>query len=175
MTDPAHQEQFVQQLIAAQDRLYAYARSLLHDPAAAEDAVQQANLVLWRKADTFQPGTEFGAWACRIAYYEILKIRQRHARDKLVFDDDLLSVLAEESERRSALADARRRALHDCLAKLPDEHRALIEARYEDGASVQRLAEQHDRPVKTVYQMLYRIRATLTDCVRRALAADPDA
>ena len=44
--------------------LVAYARSLLGDYAAAEDAVQEAMLVVVKKFDQFQEGTSILAW-CR--------------------------------------------------------------------------------------------------------------
>ena len=42
-------------------------------PLDAEDVLQEANLVLWRKFDQYQEGTNFFAWACQIIRYEVLK------------------------------------------------------------------------------------------------------
>lgn len=161
--------EFSRSLIACQDRLYAYAQALLGDPVAVEDVVQQTNLILWRKAAEFQPGTEFGAWACRVAFYEILKHRQRLARDRLLFDDDLLTLLAERVEQRSETASDRRAALRHCLSQLTSSQRDLLTRRYGPEASVQALAAQLNRPVASVSQTLYRLRITLTECIERAV------
>ena len=50
MSDTPRNDAFLQQLIGCQDRLCAYATALMGSAAAAEDLVQQANLVIWRRA-----------------------------------------------------------------------------------------------------------------------------
>ncbi len=164
--------QFTRDLLACQDRLYAYAMSLLGRADLIEDIVQQTNLVLLRKADEFQPGTEFGAWACRIAFYEILKQRARYSRERNLFDDDLLGLMAEHAERQSETAPRRREALDECMRTLTTEQQQMVRARYEPGSSVQSMAEAMGRPVGSVSQALYRIRTTLAECVQRKMAEE---
>lgn len=84
---------FVQLMTEHQGRLYAYVLSLLGDPDQANDVLQEANLVLWRNAGEFQMGSNFRAWAFRIAHFQVMAHRQRQLRDRLVFDDELLAVL----------------------------------------------------------------------------------
>lgn len=166
------QKAFAQNLMACQDRLYAYAAALVGNMTAVDDIVQQTNLILWRKADQFEPGTEFGAWACRVAFYEILKHRQRLKREKLLFDDDLLSIMAERCEQFSDEATQRRSALRLCLKKLSPDQRELLERRYEPGASVADMAGELHRSAGSLSQELYRIRQALTDCIRKRLSQE---
>ena len=59
-------------------------------------------MVLWRDASRFQPGTDFRAWAYRVAYYQVLAQRRKHGRDRLRFDESLLTILAEQLDSRVA-------------------------------------------------------------------------
>ena len=88
MDDPAFFDQFVLELTEAQSRLYAFIYKRLLNAEHARDVLQEANLVLWRRAREYQPGTHFMAWAYRIAHFQILALRQKQAREKLVFSED---------------------------------------------------------------------------------------
>jgi RNA polymerase sigma factor (sigma-70 family) len=49
---------------------YRLACGMLHDPAAAEDAVQEASLKAWRKRSTFRPGADLRPWFLAIVANE---------------------------------------------------------------------------------------------------------
>jgi len=163
---------FIRELTAAQASLWAYVFSLLPDHVAAQDVLQETNLTLWRKADDFQPGTSFVAWACQAAYFHVLSYRRRARRDRLVFDDQVLAYLAErQAERMEMGANDRLVALRGCLEKLPDSFRGLLEKRYGPGGSVKELAEADGRSEAALSQVLYRIRDKLLHCIQTTLAA----
>lgn len=174
MTEPSAQrtEQFVQLLTEHQRRLYAYVVSLLGNAADADEVLQETNLALWRKLDTFQPGSSFAAWASRVAYYEVLAFRKRRGRDRLSFEPELLETLAAESAARLEQFEARRRALAHCLTKLSARDRDLLARRYEAGNSAAAVAQQLGRTAQATYQALHRIRLNLSLCIRRTLAAE---
>ena len=164
-------DEFVGRLTAAQTSLYAYVLTLLPDRAAAQDVLQETNLTLWRKVGEYRPGTSFMAWACRVAYFLVLNHRRRIKRDRLVFDDELLDLLAERQMERMEETDRREEALRSCLEHLPPGQRRLIEERYAAGGSVQELATREGKSVGAVSQMLYRIREALLNCIQGTLAA----
>jgi len=165
-------DEFIAQLTASQTSLYAYILSLLPDRTAAEDVLQETNMTLWRKAETFEPGTDFMAWACTVAYHKVLNHRSKRARDRHLFSEALLEKLGERLHERAAELDDRRRLLRRCLKRLSKKHRQLIESRYEPGASVGALAERLGRPVGSISQTLYRVRGALADCIRRGLTPE---
>ena len=101
MTNPSPTEDFVRDLTGSQRRLHAFIMSLLPDPMAAEDILQNTNVIIWRKADTFTPGTNFIAWACQIAKNQVFSYVRDRGRDRLVFDDVLVEQLAARSENQS--------------------------------------------------------------------------
>ncbi|MDB5297326.1 MAG: sigH 2 [Phycisphaerales bacterium] len=162
-------EPFLALLTASQSSLYAYIVSLLPNRQQADDILQETNIVLWRKADEFHEGTSFIAWACQVAYFNVLSFRRRMARDKHTFGDDLFDYLAERQCERIDGVEDRQQALRGCLQKLPPKQRELIEARYQPGASVRRMADERQTTEGALSQSLYRIRATLLDCIKRNL------
>ena len=70
-TDPGHSdettEQFVSLILANQLRIHGFIRSLVPNHADVEDLFQQTSIVLWRKFKDYEAGTNFAAWAMRVA------------------------------------------------------------------------------------------------------------
>lgn len=165
-------EDFIELLTGAQSAVFGYIMSLVHDPTRAKDVLQETNLTLWRKAEDFEKGTNFTAWACRTAYFHVLNHRRKASREQLVFEDDVLDYLAERQEERAEDADTRITALRGCMEKLPEKQRHLIDRRYRPGASVQAIAEADGKTEGAISQSLYRIRATLQSCVEKSLARE---
>jgi len=122
--------EFIQSFTRVQRSLFLYILSLVPRPVDAEEILQETNLIVWTKSQQFQPGTNFRAWACQIAYFEVLKYRERKQREKLTFNPDLMELIAAESLQQAELMDRRRQALADCLLKLRESDRALIQTRY---------------------------------------------
>ncbi|MCU0982755.1 MAG: sigma-70 family RNA polymerase sigma factor [Pirellulaceae bacterium] len=158
---------FVQLMTEHQGRLYAYVLSLLGDPDQANDVLQEANLVLWRNAGEFQMGSNFRAWAFRIAHFQVMAHRQRQLRDRLVFDDELLAVLDPAAKAVDETYEERQERLTACLEKLPETQRDLLRQRYADGLSLQAIADRVRRTANAVAQTLFRVRRALIECVTR--------
>ena len=158
---------FADQLVTIQKGLYAYVLTLLPWPEEASDVLQQTNLVLWRDAAKFQPGTDFRAWAYRVAYFQVLAQRRKAGRDRLRFDDALLKDLADNMAGEPAEAEEEVGALQDCLHKLPQLERELICRRYDAGVSVKQMAADLQQAPNAVAVRLYRIRQSLLDCMEQ--------
>jgi len=171
---PEPDEQFLREFTASQRRLFLTILSQVGRPADAEEVLQNTNLAIWRKSDTFEPGTNFAAWSATVAGYEVLKWREKKSRDRLRFSDEFVAAVAREAEANPDLWEERRRVLERCVEKLSDKDRDLLTRRYTpgtDGDEVQGkdVAEMLGRPVNAVYQSLGRIKKTLAECVRREL------
>jgi RNA polymerase sigma-70 factor (ECF subfamily) len=165
-------ERFAQLLAKCQRRVFLYALGLVHNATDAEEILQQTNLVLWRKFDQYQPGTDFARWACRIAYYEVLKYRSRRAREARLFSSDFVETLAVESEAAMDQWGARRDALVQCLGKLSGKDRHLVLQRYQEDATTRSVAEALGRSIQGTRKSLHRIRMALLACIERTLAAE---
>jgi RNA polymerase sigma-70 factor (ECF subfamily) len=161
-------DDFVRLMTEHQGRLFAYIFSLLGDPDAANDVLQEANIVLWRDSKEFRPGSNFKAWAFRVAHFQVMAWRQRQIRDRLVFEDDMLDVLAFAARDTDAAFDARQQKLNGCLEKLQPAHREMIRKRYAEGTALQSIAHERGMTANAVMQALFRIRQSLMQCVARS-------
>ncbi|MEQ8836580.1 MAG: sigma-70 family RNA polymerase sigma factor [Lacipirellulaceae bacterium] len=168
-------DDFVMEMIGSQNRLHAYILSVMFDKERARDVLQQTNLVLLEKKDEYVPGTAFGAWACKIAFYEVLAERRRSQRDRHMFSDDLLALIATRSERITASLDQRSEALEECLALLPSNQREILMARYRPGNTIGDIANSVGKSPGAVSVLLHRIRSALLDCVSNKLKNLPQA
>src|SRR4029078_6183261 len=110
---------FVELMTQHQGRLYGYILSLSGDPDAANDVLQEANIVLWKQSNQFEPGSNFKAWAFRIAHFQYMAYRQKRLRDKVLFSDDLLSLLTTEAKEIDERHESRAAALGKCLELMP--------------------------------------------------------
>jgi RNA polymerase sigma-70 factor (ECF subfamily) len=164
-------EEFVELMTAHQGRLYGYVLSLLGDPDQANDVLQEANVVLWRKSEEYRPGSNFRAWAFRIAHFQTMAHRQKQLRDKVLFDDEVLALLEPAAREVDELYEQRERLLAGCLEKLGAYQRDLLLRRYNRGQSLQAIAEEFRKTTNSVAQALFRIRQRLIDCVTRSATA----
>lgn len=171
-TSPVPSEEFVQLFSRNQRRLYLHILGQVGNPDDAEEILQETNVIIWSKFDRFELGTNFIAWSFQIANYEVLKYRDRKRSARLVFSDDLIGTLAQESEEAQHDLDLRRSALHECLKKLRPGDRELIQQRYAPGNSGKDVANRFGRPMNSVYQSIGRIRKTLFECINRRLSAE---
>ena len=159
--------EFITLLTSSQSRLFAYVLSLVGDRQQAQDVMQETNIVLWRKSSQFEPGTNFGAWMLKVAYYQVMEHRRKMNKQAMfVADDDFLAMLAEEAETGCGLLEEQQAALHRCLDRLPDRQRDIVRRRYSDGASIKAVADQLGLAATAIKQTLFRARTSLIDCVR---------
>ena len=163
---------FVQLFTKFQRRIYLFILFKVPHPFDADEILQETNLVIWRKCDRFQMGTNFLAWACQIATFEVLKFRDRNRRSRLYFSDDFIEQIGEAALENADHFEERRIALVSCLAQLREKDRELIQFRYAPGETGINLAHRLGRPANSVYQSLGRIRRTLFECINRHLRAE---
>jgi RNA polymerase sigma-70 factor (ECF subfamily) len=162
-------DRFVRLLGQNQRRIFLYVMNLVPNWNEAEEIVQETNLLLWREFDRFQAGTNFAAWACKIAFHQVLGWRKRRQRERLSFSPAFLEAVAAEAADSAELLEERSRALSGCIERLPPHQRDLLRLRYSESRRIEAIAEQLGRTTDAVYRALSRIRQTLHDCVTRTL------
>jgi RNA polymerase sigma-70 factor (ECF subfamily) len=169
MSPPDRAEEFVFLLARHERPLGAYVMTMVPHPQDADDILQEAKVVMWRNFSKFEPGTNFGAWARKIAFHQVLAHRKRKQRDRLDFSEEFLGAVASEAETSAEHLERRARLLHDCLAKLPAEHRDVLHHRYHEGLSIEDMAAKSSRTVCALYRLLSRVRQALHECVTKSL------
>jgi RNA polymerase sigma-70 factor (ECF subfamily) len=160
--------EFAVQLTKHQRQLHAFILSMVWNPAEADDVLQETNLVLWEKASEYDGSRPFTPWAMRFAQLQALAWLKRRQRQRVVFDDDLVQLLATEAAEERSF-DPRRIALAACLQKLTLAQRQLVLRRYEPQASVNAMAIAAGVTPKAISDRLRRIRQSLLLCIRKSL------
>lgn len=159
---------FVERLTEAQSALYGCIHAMMAGAPAVADVLQETNRVLWKKAAEYDPARPFLPWAYRVAHFEVLAHRKRQSRDRLVFDDELMGLLADEYAQQSSSGALN--ALELCLQKLPVGQRELVESRYARGEAVADIAARDGKAANAVSALLYRIRGLLAECIEKTVA-----
>src|SRR5215472_6150548 len=93
---------------------------MLHDPAAAEDAVQEAALKAWRKQSRLQPGTDPLPWFLAIVANECRSMRRRRWWSVLRMDGWEPVVVTDED------VAVRRADLRRAMSRLSRQDRLVV-------------------------------------------------
>ena len=153
-----------------QRQIFSYIYALVPDRHDAEDLLQETSLVICEKFNDFEEGTDFVAWACQIAYWRVRYSRQKFARSKVIFDQEVVDAIAQTASTMTEELDDRHVALGNCLQKLHPRDRDLLLVRYEPGGGVEEAAKRSGRTLQTAYKALARLRKLLLDCVSTKLS-----
>ena len=147
-----------------------YILTLLPNYTEAEDVLAETNMRIWEQFDELDEPRDFRAWACTIAYYQVLTWRKRRGRQRLVFDDALVKELSARSESAAERTNARHEALLTCLSEVSERSRSLLAKVYRDGRRVKDVASEMGRTAESLYKVVQRLRVTLRDCIEQRLA-----
>jgi RNA polymerase sigma-70 factor (ECF subfamily) len=173
--DAESQKRLMVLMTRHQRQIFAYIYALVPNRYDAEDLLQETSVVICEKFHEFEEGTDFVAWACQIAYWRVRYSRQKFARSKVVFDQDIVDALAQTASEMAEELDERHTALGHCLQKLHPRDRELLLVRYEPGCGVEEAARRSGRTLQTAYKALARLRKLLLDCVSTRLASGGEA
>ncbi|MFC4992128.1 sigma-70 family RNA polymerase sigma factor [Rubritalea tangerina] len=168
-------QEFVSLLTEHQDTIRLYIRSLVPSHVDPRDILQEVNIMLWQKMHDFKLGTNFGAWACTVAYYAVLNHRKKMKREGfMIFNDELSSVLLNQmSEQEVESPREQMQALTRCLQEVSPDNLKLLQARYDkNGPSVEDLSKETGRSLNTLYVGLSRLRVSLKNCIQGRLAEE---
>lgn len=166
--------EFIRMLSQLQSALYAYVLTLTANRADAEDIVQETSTVMWRKLGEYKQGTNFRAWAFRIAYFETLAHRKRLQRKPLLpLDDATLEKLATEAEAGLEHFEERGLALKTCMGRLTESDQRIVRDFYQHECGLREMGDRLGRTPGALKQVLLRIRRALRICIERQLTS-PD-
>ena len=163
---------FVRLYALHERRVFAYVLSLVTNFDDANDVVQETCVRLWEQFDEFDSQRDFGAWACSIAYYQVLSMRKKLRTGKLQFGELFYEAIAREAIPAIAQLDDRQRAMNECLEKLHPPQREFLRLCYCGDLSFKDVANRMNRTLSSTYSLLFRIRRLLQDCIQKNLARD---
>jgi len=160
-------DEFSALLTASQPRIYGFIFKRVVNHDLAKEILQDTNLVICKKADDYQPGTNFIAWVFRIAHFQILSQRQK-ANSRPMLSDQTIELLSDTKEEN--IFDDKLSALNTCLQDLSTDNRQLIMKRYSGKFSVQQYAQESGKRENAVSKILHKIRHSLSKCIKLKLA-----
>lgn len=168
----SRQIEYLQLVTRHQAAIHGYIRSIAPG-APADDILQETNVVLWNRADSFEEGTHFKAFAFRIAHLKTLEfLRASKRREWLVFDSDLLDAIAQRQTEIEAATGDTQSALRDCLSQLEPDDRSLIHRRYTMRQTVRDIAKNDGKTEGSLQQLFFRLRNSLRLCIEQRLATE---
>lgn len=147
----------------------AYIAAAVPNHADAEDILQKVAVVVFSKYHQFDTNKSFLAWVTGIARNEILRWRRDKARDRHVFDGEVLDRLASVQPEVDAQMKELRQALDHCVEKATGRARQLIELRYQHDLKPAEIARRLGTTSASIRVMLSRVRTALVDCVERRM------
>lgn len=170
MTDQSKKDrEFIELLMKNQKRIYNFILLLVPNYSHADDLMQETVSVMWRKFDTYEPGTNFTAWAIKIARYKIANFRRKLQPTTVQFSEESVQSILRESHAVFRERQERVTALQQCLAKLSNGDRKLIALRYKRDIPCTKISEITGRSVNGLYHTFARIHRILLQCIQRAM------
>ncbi len=165
-------DQFIGLLVSNQKRIHGFIRTMVPQTSHADDIMQDTAMIMWRKFNTFKPGSSFVAWGITIAKYRILKFRKASQKDRLRFEDSVFDEILSRYEVSSQSQDQRIIALDICIKKLNETDNFLINLRYEQGLSAKMVAHEVGRSIYGIYKSLARIHHLLSKCIKHKVSVE---
>jgi RNA polymerase sigma-70 factor (ECF subfamily) len=166
-------EQFLKLLGAHERTLFAYVYALSPNWQDAEEIMQRVRIRIWQQFDQYDVDKPFDAWARAIAYYLILAFRKEKSRQREFFSERILEAVSDKFDVSFDHANARRKALLQCLDKLDRQKRNLVYKYYSSPKpSTEGMAATLSMTPNALRQALFRIRRLLHACVQRTLRAE---
>ena len=158
----------VQQLfVKHQLALRAFILSLEPNFTEAEDLLQEVFLVITRKANEFQEGTNFFAWGCTIARFKLMELLRRRAKSQALSEEVIEALCAVEPEYQ--FDDSRLVILQGCLEQLAPKARQMMYLRYYGEHSPAQIARLVSWTPNAVRVALSRARTVLQECLERRM------
>lgn len=158
-------DEFAEQLVRHQHRVFAYIVTLLANRDDAEDAFQSTCLILWKKWAEYDPHRDFFSWACGVAHNEVRNQLRRNRPGRLQLSEDLMARIAETRLRADKFLETRSQFLTRCLEKLSELQQRLVEVCYLGDRPIKAIAEEMGITPAALTMRLQRIRKILFECV----------
>ncbi len=132
-------------------RVKAYLMKLGSDAAAAEELMQEAMVLVWRKADQFDPARASpSTWVFAIARNLRIDAFRRERRPEIDLADPALVPESETSADTAMMNDQSAGRLNDALLALPENEQAVLRMAYFEDKSQARISSELRIPLGTV-------------------------
>jgi RNA polymerase sigma-70 factor (ECF subfamily) len=160
-------DEVLKEFVKHRSRLFALVLSIVRNFDVAEEVLQEVAVVVCDQWNEFRPGTNFVAWAARIARNKIYTISRAARREVLLSPEAVDSLIeASAAESRAGWLEA----VQKCLEGLEKGAREVLELRYGRDLGGRDIAERLKSTTTAVHMALSRARVALARCVEGRLA-----
>lgn len=150
-------------------KLFGICSRILGEGQDAEDALQEAYVNVWRRAERFDASRASPiTWLAAIARNTAIdRLRARGNRSTAPIEEAF--DLADDRPRADTLLEGagESRRLHGCLGELGGNEASLIKTAFLEGATYPELAARSGEPLGTIKSRIRRALAKLRDCLCR--------
>lgn len=151
---------FQRDLAALVPNLRAFGRTLVRNPDAADDLVQETLVKAWKNRSSFTTGSNLKAWCFTILRNTFLSERRRRKYEVEDAGGEMaaqLGVKASQTDHMDLLD------FSEALAQLPDEQREALILVGAEGFAYEEAAAMCDCAVGTIKSRVNRARARLSE------------
>ncbi|MEQ8934494.1 MAG: sigma-70 family RNA polymerase sigma factor [Amphiplicatus sp.] len=153
---------------ATSAKLFGICLRILKEQAAAEDALQEAYVKVWRSADQYSGARAKPiSWLAVIARNAAIDYLRRSKGGR--FEDgeihDIADLAPNPEQQATLLSEASR--LNDCIGELAPDHASMIRGAYFRGWTYKDISAQLATPVNTIKSAVRRSLMKLRDCLER--------
>src|SRR5436853_6255570 len=135
---------------------YGLAVRILRDDALAEDAVQEAFVSAWRRADTFMPErAKASTWLLTIVHRRAVDLVRREERRRAEPLEAAGDRQGEGPAEDLVWLRYERERVQAALRQLPDQQREALELAYYGGFTQSELAERLGQPIGTIKSRMF--------------------
>lgn len=161
--------------VAERHALLGFIYGMVRDLTAAEDILQEVWLRLAEAAERDEPIDDAAKWCRGVARNLILHHWRSRRTAKVVADSELLDIVEQALTEHHDYWDERRQALLECIDRLPEKSKQLLQMKYDQGLSFALMAERLHRSLDSLKMALCRVRNALADCAEQRLRfAEPN-
>jgi RNA polymerase sigma-70 factor, ECF subfamily len=148
-------------------RVYRFLLRML-DEASAEEVLNEVFLDAWRRADRFEARCQVATWLMAIARFKAITHSRRRTEAQL--DETVAAAIKDPSDNpvTALVKGERSNIIQDCLAKLTQNHREVINLIYYRGKKIEEVARSVGVPVNTIKTRLHHARNRMAQLLAEA-------
>ncbi len=163
------QDELIRTLLAQRACISTGVWLVVRDVHLAEDVFHEVMVKALSAEARFANEAQLGSW-CRVtARNAALNLMRKRRREVTTLSGDIIGLVEMELLAHGLAAPARIEALQECVEALPENSRALVDARYFEGRSCAEVAATFKLGLDAVYQRLSRLHGALRNCVENKL------
>lgn len=146
-------------ILTYSDNLYRFALSILKEPEAAKDAMQDCLVKIWNKRNTLQKIDNPQAWAFRVTRNHCLDIIRSSRRTEIL--EDTLPLADNQSTDFDLLYSDQEKWLRKTLQCLPEKQQQVFHLREVEELSYQEICDILELNMSEVKVCLHRARKVI--------------